>query len=751
MTIMLRTALLLLGLFLLHQSPLRAQVPGARPKVGLTLGGGGARGLAHIGLLKALDSAQVHVDYVTGTSMGAVIGALYSVGYSGVEIEHIATGLDWDALLTNATPLNALPLAEKNEMGRYIAELPFEKGSLRLPGGLVESEELWLKLSELFFPFYRTKNFAEFQRSFRCVATDIISGEPVVLDRGEIVAAVRSSMSIPSVFSPVSYQGRQLVDGGVVRNFPVSEAKAMGADYVIGSNVSAGAYTAENLRSPVDIMLQISSFKDNEDFKQQKAQCAVYVDYPLDGFSSGSFGSAPAIIAKGLLAGRRLYPRLRAGNDSLNARYGRVAPVPPAPRADSVYLTGYEVQGLAAEQVPLLLQLMQFKPNRYYTAAQLSTAIRTAFGTRYFRRITYTLLPVAGSPDAATIVFDVARSPLTLLGLGIHYNTLTGIGLIASLSAKNLLLLNSTAQLKVNIGENLRGQLRLTKFLAKSKQLTGSLLLHGEQVGINTYDARFAQVGRYTQGYFMADAQVTRTFRRSRVVGIGTRFEYLNYQPQIEAGLQPDGKLTLLNSYLFYAVNTLNTTFYPTRGRRAYGEVGYVYGQHPAVGASLESVPLPFSFSFQSYSHSRFSIEQYLPLTTHGTLQLHAQVGLNYNYKQAVTNDFLVGGLSSVIRNQLTFAGLPDASLTTGSAAGLLLGYQHSVGHNLYATAKVNGLYHDFIGENLRLRPARVIYGTSLTLGLKTFLGPIDASVMYSGVSKKLLTYFNIGIPFGYQ
>lgn len=747
----LRGVLILLAFLLLYSSPLRAQVPGSRPKVGLTLGGGGARGLAHIGLLKALDSAQVHVDYVTGTSMGAVIGALYSVGYSGAEIEHIATGLNWDELLTNAAPLNTLPLAEKNEMGRYIAELPYEKGSLRLPSGLIESEELWLKLSELFFPFYRTKNFEEFHRSFRCVATDVISGEPVVLNRGEIAAAVRSSMSIPSIFSPVSYQGRQLVDGGVVRNFPVSEAKAMGADYVIGSNVSAGAYTAESLRSPIDIMLQISSFKDNEDFKKQKAQCAVYVDYALDGFSTGSFSSAPAIIATGMEAGRRLYPRLRAGNDSLNTRFGPVAAVPPPPRADSVYVAGYEVKGLSAEQVPLLVQLMQFKPNRYYTAAQLSTAIRLAFGTRNFRRITYSLLPVAGSPDAATIVFDVDRSPLTLLGLGLQYNTLTGIGLIASLSTKNLALLNATAQLKLNIGENLRGQLRFTKFLSKNKQLTGSLVLQGEQVGIDVYNSRFAQVGRYTQGYFMADAQVAQAFRRSRVVGVGTRFENLGYEPQIEAGLQPDGKLNLLNSYLFYAVNTLNTTFYPTRGHRVYGEVGYVYNQHPAVGASLEGVPLPFSFSFQPYSHSRLSFEQYLPLTTRGTLHLHVQAGLNYQYKQAITNDFLVGGLSSVIRNQLIFAGLPDASLTTGSAAGLLLGYQYSVGRNLYATAKVNGLYHDFLGENLRLQPARVIYGTSLTLGLKTLLGPIDASVMYSDASKKLSTYFNIGIPFGYR
>lgn len=237
-------------ILLLSMSSVWAQSSIQRPKIGLTLSGGGARGLAHIGLLKALDSAQVHVDYVTGTSMGAIVGSLYAAGYSGAEIEQIARELDWDALLTNAAQLRTVTLPEKDEFGRYLVELPFVKGSFQFSSGVIESEELWLKLSELFFPYYKTKNFDQFEREFRCVATDVISGEPTVLREGEIVSAIRASMAIPSFFTPVLYKGRRLVDGGIVRNFPVSEVQAMGADVIIGSNVSAGAYTDANLRSP---------------------------------------------------------------------------------------------------------------------------------------------------------------------------------------------------------------------------------------------------------------------------------------------------------------------------------------------------------------------------------------------------------------------------------------------------------------------------------------------------------------------
>ncbi|MFD2719676.1 patatin-like phospholipase family protein [Hymenobacter monticola] len=731
---------------------MQAQTPAARPRIGLTLGGGGARGLAHIGLLKALDSAQVRVDYVSGTSMGAVVGALYAEGYTGAEIERIAQAIDWNAMLSNATPLAALPLAERDESGRYIAELPLTRKGLQLPGGLLESQELWLKLIELYFPFYRTKNFDDFERKFRCVATDVVAGQPVVLRQGEIASAVRASMAIPSVFSPVEYQGRRLVDGGVVRNFPVSEAQAMGATYVIGSSVSGEANTQASLRNALDILLQIAFFKDNDDFKQQKARCNLYVDYPLDGFGVGSFSSGPAIIARGLARGRALYPRLRALQDSLDAKYGPVAPLARAPRADSVYLTGVEMKGVEPRYVPRLLQLMRFQDHRYYTAPQLSAAIRQAFSTRYFRRITYVLQPTAGTADAATIVFEVDPAPLTLVGLGLHYNTATGIGLIASISSKDLLLPGSTSQLKFNLGENPRARLVHTQLLSHDLKWSGRLFVQGEQVSITTYAPDFTKAGLYTQGFVNADARVTRSLGLSRALGVGTSYEYLVYHPEITSRLQPDGRIRQVNTYAYYEANTLNTMVYPTRGRRVYAEAGYVYAQRPSgAGVSDSTVVLGIHFQFTPYTHTRFSFAQYLPLTKTATLLLQAQAGLNFNYKQAVFNDFVVGGLNSVVRNQVTFAGVPEAALLTGSAATALVGYQFALTPSLFATAKANVLYHDFITGNVRLQAAKANYGGSLTLGLKTIVGPIDASIMYSDLSKSFLTYFNIGLPFGYR
>ncbi|AWM32557.1 patatin-like phospholipase family protein [Hymenobacter nivis] len=730
------------------------QTPAQRPRMGLTLSGGGARGLAHIGLLKALDSAGVRVDYVTGTSMGAVVGSLYAAGYSGTEIERIARGLDWDALLTNAAQLSTITLPGKDDFGHYLLELPVVKGKFQFPNGVIESEELWLKLSELFLPYYRTKDFARFRRGFRCVATDIISGEPEVLRTGEIVAAIRASMAIPSVFTPVQYQGHQLVDGGVVRNFPVSEVQAMGAGVIIGSNVSAGAYTETSLRSPVDVLLQISSFKDNADFKAQKALCSLYVDYPLGNYSSGSFSAAGPIIALGLQQGRAVYPKLRALRDSLDALYGPAPPYPPAARrADSVYVEGYQVRGLPQASETLLLRQLRLRSGRYYSAPQLSAAVRDAFGTRAFRKITYSLLPASDS--SARLVFDAERSPAARIGLGLNYNSLIGLGLIGSVTLQDKLASASTSQVAFSIGENPRLRLKHVQYFTEHQRLVLRLLAQGERVSITTYSTSFKKAGLYTQNYVLANAQLFHLLDRNRGLGLGTRYEYGRFTPEITSRLQLNGRISLLNSYLFYEENTLNAVAYPTHGRRIDAEIGVVYAQRPSFqvlsDTTVTGTEQSPGFSFRPYGHARLNVEQYLPLSKRATLLVQTQVGLNWNYQQAIANDFVLGGLTSGLRNQITFAGLPEAGLYTGSAVVGLVGCQYAVAPKIFVIAKANALYHDFLANAARPQPAQMIYGGSLTLGLNSFLGPIDVSLMYSDATKKLLPYFNIGFPFGYR
>jgi len=202
-----------------------AQTYSTRPKIGVTLSGGGAKGFAHVGILQAIDSAGLKVDYITGTSMGSVVGGLYAAGYSGNQIETIARDLDWNILFSTAPQLNGIGIEEKDEYNKYALELPFEKGKFKIGRGIIEGQELWLKFAELFYPVYNVTNFSQLPIPFKCIGTDLSTGEAVVMDKGNIITCIRASMAIPAVFTPVHYNGKTLVDGGIVNNFPVMDVK----------------------------------------------------------------------------------------------------------------------------------------------------------------------------------------------------------------------------------------------------------------------------------------------------------------------------------------------------------------------------------------------------------------------------------------------------------------------------------------------------------------------------------------------
>ncbi|MVM37760.1 hypothetical protein GO730_09420 [Spirosoma sp. HMF3257] len=732
---------------------LPAQSKPTRPKLGLTLSGGGARGLAHIGLLKAIDSVGLKIDYVTGTSMGAIVGSLYAAGYSGNDILKIASNLDWNNILTNKSQLTNVRFAEKEDYDRYLLELPFVKGQFLLPRGVLESNELWLKLNELFLPYYKIKDFAKFQRAFQCIATDLVTGESVVLTKGNIAQAVRASMAIPAFFSPVPYEGKLLVDGGIVRNFPVANARDMGAGFIIGSNVSAGLYKEENLSNPFSILNQISFYRESYDFTDQRKLTDLYIDYPLEKYSSASFTSTQQIIQLGLEEGKRLYPKLKRLKDSLDARYGQEAEMETISRVDSVLVTDVVVEGLDKVEAAVFLRDMAISKAHYYRATSLNQRIRPAFGTDYFQKISYELQPVSG--DNARLIFQVQKAPGTYLRLGLSYNSATGIGIKAGFKVKHPTSYYATASLALSLGENPRLETNYATYIGKMRTILLKTALRGESTDIFTYNQDFERSGLYNQTYFGADVHVLKIHRGLLAYGLGTRYERLTYSPKIVSQLQARGHTSFVNSYVSVQANTLNSASFPTKGYLLNLEGGIIYRQRPSFTVSLNNQVLGNQdsslFSFDSYYQSKLFFEYHIPAGKHSFFY-QLQSAINYKYKQVFLNDFIVGGLNPAFRNQISFAGLPAASLFTSSVATVQAGYQYTLATNVYLLARLSGLWHDFMNSNLRAQEQSEGFalGYSVSAGYKSFLGPITISMQYSNLNKQLSAYFNIGFPLGY-
>src|SRR5256712_10025455 len=304
-------------------------VCGARAqRVGVALSGGAARGLAHIGVLKVLEEAGVAVDVITGTSMGRVVGGLYAVGYTAAQLDTIVRTEDWYRLLTDPVDRRDLAVDRKFTEDHYLVTLPIHRGGIKLPKSVVAGQRISQLLTRLTWSAHGVRDFRALPIPFAAVATDLETSKAVVLDHGFLPDAIRASMAIPSVFSPVELADTAVIDGGVVRNLPAQDARALGADVLICSDVTDPLEPRDSIVSLVDVLVQSVSFRVWDSAAEQRSKCAVLILPDVRGFSTFGFARASDVIARGEVAARAAPPQIEA---ALARRPGSAAA--PGPRA----------------------------------------------------------------------------------------------------------------------------------------------------------------------------------------------------------------------------------------------------------------------------------------------------------------------------------------------------------------------------------------------------------------------------------
>lgn len=726
-----------------------------RPRIGVTLSGGGAKGLAHIGILKAIDSAGLNVDYITGTSMGSVIGGLYAIGYTADSIEALARAIDWELLLSNQSSLRSVFMPEKDEYGKYIVELPWVNHRFTLPTGILEGQELWLKFSELYFPVSNVKDFSKFSIPFKCIATDVGTGEAVVMESGEIVSSIRSSMAIPSFFTAVNMQDRRLIDGGVVRNFPVQDVKRMGADIVIGSNVSTGLLASNKVRNAIQVLLQVAFFREAEDHRTEVPLCDIYVTHALEKYNMGSFGQSEDILQAGIEEGRKLYPRLKQLADSLDAIYG---PEPPRlnrlPKLQKINISSFELSGLKNTTIEFFINTLDLQLNQMYSAKDISEMIRHAFGTRYYNRILYSLHEQADG--SYKIVFDIVENPLTVAKIGLHYDKFSGISAIVNLTSRNFLITNSRSLITLNIGDNFRVRGQHLQYIGRHKNFSASLSAQYDRFDINTYNSyktynSYREAGLYKRQYTRFDLNTAFSPARQLSVGLGFRVELLHYSPIISAPLEFRGSNSFPTTYAFIKYNSLDKQVFPRRGVKIDAEAGWVLKQNENITVLQDGDVLPreaYPIGKNPYSRIVLNVESYHRITGRTTAMTMMQSGINMNYTNNIMNEFSIGGLIPLYNNQVLFAGLPEATTYAPTVAAFMGGIRYELLASTYVTGKANVLFTNFINKSIFFDNASFLSGYALTFGYNFALGPLEISAMYADQSKKLRTYVSFGIPF---
>ncbi len=381
-----------------------------RLRVGLVLGGGGARGAAHIGVLRELERMRVPIDAIAGTSMGAIVGGLYASGMTAAELEELVSSMDWNDALTDRSPREYLSFRRKQDDAEFPMdfEMGVRDGSAALPQGVIQGQKLDLILRELTLEASHVDNFDDLPIPFRAIAADLVSGEPHVMSRGDLATSIRASMSVPAAFAPVRLDNKLLVDGGIVGNLPIDVMRTMGVDVIIAVDVEFPLYALDELDSALTISEQILTIVvRKETLRQVKTlgENDVLIRPDLGQFGSTDFAGATQTFAPGAEATRARAEKLEhlSLDEAGYARY--LAGRNPKPKiGDTVSFVRITHDGrLSADVLKARLQTEAGDP---VDATTLAADARRLYGLKLYEKVSYRLL----EESDATVVEFQARS-----------------------------------------------------------------------------------------------------------------------------------------------------------------------------------------------------------------------------------------------------------------------------------------------------------------------------------------------------
>lgn len=728
-------------LLLLLSGMLQAQ----RPKVGLALSGGGAKGLAHIGVLQAIDSAGLSIDYIAGTSMGGVVGALYAAGYSANAIDSIARKVDWNVIFSSTPDLSRIPVDKKKENEEQAFEIRIKDRQVQIPSGVLESQELWLLLSELFMPVYAIKDFDQLPIPFRCVATDVLTGQAVVHATGNLVHAVRSSMAIPSVFTAVDQDGMKLIDGGVVRNFPVRDVRDMGAELLIGCNVAAASIPADQLNSAINILYQTAFLRSSEDFVEEVKLLDKFIDVDLSAFSAGSFFSSDSILAVGKAAGDLYYPYFKHLADSLNAIAPSTFEANRINLQEKIMIRGMIIEGLESTTRTAFMERLGLRANLSYSPAEISEAIREVYAMRLYKSITYEMMPNAAG--GASIIFRVQEHPPTGVSGGFHYNSFSNIAVLANYRVANLITDKSESTIRLAIGDNSHLMLRQEQYLGRrlNHKITGVFRL--DRVFFPEY-VNYTQRQLYRENGFSARLQYDRLIRRNRLTGIGLEYQALSWRPRFFSLEQKRIDNAYWSAFYHYKRNDLSTLAFPTQGAFADVKTELIFNQRPFLeeispDAQIERFG---GDGLGAYFRLQWRLESYHALNPRTTWFIASNGGVNFTTTEALFNFWNIGGQYQLFRNQILFAGFREYSLQSNGFGMLQMGVQRQISGRFFLLGKLNGGASGLERLTVDLERALIFaWGGSAALGYRSPVGPVDLSLNYNITTNSWIGLLNLG------
>ena len=713
---------------------------GKKPKIGLVLSGGGAKGFAHIGVLKVLEQAGVKIDYIGGTSMGAVVGGLYASGYNAKQLDSIFSATDFDDLLSDYIPRSSKNFYEKRNDEMYAFTLPFEKLKVGVPTSLSKGLYNYNLLNKLTYNVRHIRNFNQLPIPFLCIATDIETGDEVLLQNGYLAKALLASGAFPTLFAPVEIEGKLLVDGGVSNNFPVEEIKKMGADIVIGVDVQDDLKNRKALKEATRILVQITNLQMIEKMKEKVALTDIYIKPDIKDFGVISFDDGKEIIKKGEEAAFAQYEALRKLGDSSQANKPITGQLPPC----NLDIDGIKINPLKKYTRAYVLGKLRMKQLGTYSYDDLKIGFDNLASTQNFSTISY---QIEKNNKKDNLIVELTENPTkTFLKFALHYDDLFKTGALINVTKKNSIFRNDITSFDLIVGDNLRFNLdyyvdngfywsfgfksRYNRFNrnVETDFNDGETL---QRLGIRSLNIDYIE--------FMNQFYVQTIFIQKFLIGGGLEFRHLDISSATLNAINSEfEKSNYSSAFAYIKYDDLDNKFFPKKGWYFFGDI-----QSYLISSD-------YTNQFNKFSIAKGEIGLATTIRPKTTLKVQSEMGLAFGNESVHFFDFVLGGYGfTTINNFRPFYGYDFLSLSGDSyiKSDVTLDYEFykknhinlsgnfaNIKNNLFETA-------DWIN--------RISYtGYAVGYGLESLLGPIEFKYSWSPETKRTFAWFSVGFWF---
>lgn len=740
----------LLILFLLISTFIFSQEnDGQDIKVGLVLSGGGAKGLAHIGALKVIEESGVRIDYIGGTSMGAIIGALYASGYSAKQLDSIFRQTDFSTLIQDDIPRSSKTFYEKQEAEKYALVLPFNNFKVGFPSGLSKGQNVYNLLSKLTSHVSTISDFSELPIPFFCVATNVESGQEVILDRGYLPRAVIASGALPSLFSPVVIDNTVLIDGGVVNNYPVNEVRAKGMDIIIGVDVQDSLKSRNNLESAFDVLVQINNYRTINAMIEKRKKTDIYIHPNINDFSVVSFDEGKDIVDSGATAAE-LY-REELEKVALKQKKFDKKEIKFEAR-DTIFIKEVKIEGNEKYTRSYVLGKLKLRTPDKITYKYFSEGINNLSATGNFQDINYRFFEDENNENILLLQLRESNSSM-MLRFAAHYDNLFRTAALVNVTKKRLFTNNDIASLDLIAGDNLRynfeyyidkGFYWSVGFNSKYHffetdvplSFVGADLNAELSLPINNLSIKYSDFTN--QLYFET------LFRRVFIFGIGGEHKYLRYLSETIGTDDNNLPRTIFESTNYYSsfgflkYDSYDNSFFPKRGVYFSGDFHWYLFAH---GRNENFKPFSLAKAKMGYAHTFFN---------RFSTNITAEGGFKWGGPETTSLDFALGGYGfKEMNNIIPFLGYDAISLrgNTYLKSTLTFDYEIFRKNHINISANIANIGNDLFetGEWIE----RINYsGFSAGYGLETILGPMEIKYAYSPELDKGEWYVALGYRF---